>query len=157
MNKCQNYVFRVLSHDYLLAFLWAGMILGLSFIATPAKFAAPNLERIVALEVGQVTFKLFNKVEWVMALLLAMTMLRKKYRGLKWLIRFIIVLLALQTFYLLPELRNQFSLIEKGGAGLQGFHHSMYVAVEVLKLMALIALGTRQVKNQRENSVVPLE
>jgi hypothetical protein len=37
-------------------FLWAGMLLGVSFIATPAKFLAPSLPLAQALDVGRSSF-----------------------------------------------------------------------------------------------------
>jgi uncharacterized membrane protein len=44
--------------------LWVGSVLGVSFIAAPTKFMASHLTMPVALEVGKVTFHVFNKVEW---------------------------------------------------------------------------------------------
>src|SRR5690606_35153067 len=40
--------------------LWLGLLLGVSFLATPVKFAAPTLTLAVALDVGRVTFGLFS-------------------------------------------------------------------------------------------------
>ena len=41
----------------LLAWLWAGLVLGVSFVATPVKFLAPSLSLADALAVGRVTFE----------------------------------------------------------------------------------------------------
>jgi hypothetical protein len=43
------------------AILWLGLLLGVSFLATPAKFLAPSLALPVALDVGRHTFAVFNK------------------------------------------------------------------------------------------------
>jgi hypothetical protein len=43
--------------------VWAGMIVGVSFIATPVKFQAPSLTIPVGLEVGRYTYRLFTTVE----------------------------------------------------------------------------------------------
>lgn len=43
--------FNILS-QLLLAVLWAGLLLGVSFLATPVKFLAPSLSLPVALDVG---------------------------------------------------------------------------------------------------------
>src|SRR5690606_30735313 len=47
----------------LLAVLWTGLLLGVSFLATPVKFLAPSLSLPVALDVGRQTFMVFNWVE----------------------------------------------------------------------------------------------
>lgn len=52
------------------ATLWLGLLLGVSFLATPAKFLAPSLTLPVALDVGRHTFFIFNKVEWLLSIVL---------------------------------------------------------------------------------------
>ena len=37
--------------------IWAGIIFGVSLLATPAKFLAPDLSLTEALQVGRVTFR----------------------------------------------------------------------------------------------------
>lgn len=60
-TKLQQGTQKILPAIYL---IWAGLIVGVSFIATPVKFQAPNLTMPVALEVGKATFHLFNVIEW---------------------------------------------------------------------------------------------
>ena len=50
--------------------LWLGLLIGVSFIATPAKFVAASLTLPVAVDVGRVTFAFFNEIEWGMFALL---------------------------------------------------------------------------------------
>ena len=50
---------------------WFGMLLGVSFLATPAKFLAPSLTLGVALDIGRQTFAILNKVEWLFSAVLA--------------------------------------------------------------------------------------
>ena len=59
--KLQQAAHKFLPAIYL---IWAGLILGVSFIATPVKFQAPHLTMPVALEVGKATFHLFNMIKW---------------------------------------------------------------------------------------------
>ena len=49
-----------------LSWTWLGLILGVSFLATPAKFQAETLTLPVALEVGRVTFRLLDRLEWLL-------------------------------------------------------------------------------------------
>lgn len=44
----------------IVSLVWAGMIVGVSGLATPAKFVAPSLNLPIALEVGRVTFQVFR-------------------------------------------------------------------------------------------------
>src|SRR5690606_26651116 len=57
------------------ALIWIGMILGISGLATPIKFQAASLTLPVALDVGQTTFAAFNKMEWLLAAVLAIAVL----------------------------------------------------------------------------------
>ena len=43
--------------------LWAGVLLGVSFLAAPLKFAAPGLNLPVAMEIGRQEFHVLNLVE----------------------------------------------------------------------------------------------
>ena len=47
----------------IVSILWIGLLLGVSFLATPVKFQAPSLTLPVALDVGRQTFAVFNGVE----------------------------------------------------------------------------------------------
>ncbi|MEZ5902955.1 MAG: hypothetical protein R3D88_06570 [Alphaproteobacteria bacterium] len=85
--------------------IWAGLILGVSFLATPIKFQAPNLTIPVALEVGKATFHLFNSVEWgVIILVIVLTKTSPAIRK-KWLMcALMFIALSVQSFWLLPAL-----------------------------------------------------
>lgn len=58
MKSCEN------SYAKAVLFIWAGALIGVSFIATPAKFLVFSLDLSVALQIGQITFYIFNKFEW---------------------------------------------------------------------------------------------
>jgi hypothetical protein len=55
-----------------LALVWAGMVLGASCLATPAKFLSPSLPRPVTLDVGRYTFRVFGRAEMALAALLGL-------------------------------------------------------------------------------------
>src|SRR5262245_51876128 len=46
-----------------LCLVWAGAVLGISFLETPAKFRAPSLSLPVALDVGRAVFGAFEKAQ----------------------------------------------------------------------------------------------
>ena len=60
---------------FAVAMFWLGLLIGVAFLATPAKFLAPSLSLPVALDVGRQTFYVFNKVEWVMGAVLLLMLL----------------------------------------------------------------------------------
>lgn len=59
-----------------LALVWMGIVIGVSFLATPVKFTADSLTRPVALDVGRATFHALAYLEWVLAALLAVLIWR---------------------------------------------------------------------------------
>ncbi|MDH3531267.1 MAG: hypothetical protein OEQ28_17035, partial [Acidobacteriota bacterium] len=57
-----------------LPFVWFGAVCAISFMEAPLKFNAPNLTRPVALEIGNIIFDALNKAEWVLLILLGISL-----------------------------------------------------------------------------------
>ena len=135
-TKLQRIAHNILPAIYL---IWAGLILGVSFIATPIKFQAPNLTMPVALEVGKVTFHLFNMIEWsVITAIIILTAMSSNFPK-KWLMPVSLLgLISLQTFWLLPVLDVRTDEVIAGGIPAPGHYHWFYVAAEILKLSLTI-------------------
>ncbi len=126
----------------ILALLWAGMIIGLSFIATPVKFRAKSLERKAAFDVGRVTFRLFSRVEMVLAvLMLIVAWLAKPEGTLTLLIGLILLVIIVQGAWLTPYLVRRAAAVIEGHEPPKSQAHMLFVSAEVLKLLALVALG----------------
>src|SRR5699024_5442989 len=64
----------------LVALIWLGMLLGVSGLATPIKFQAVSLTLPVALDVGQTTFAAFNKMEWLLSVLLILAVMLSRLK-----------------------------------------------------------------------------
>ncbi|HXE62390.1 MAG TPA: hypothetical protein VN519_02565 [Bryobacteraceae bacterium] len=124
----------------LLMTLWAGAIIGLSFIATPVKFQAPDLSMGVALEVGRYTFRLFSNVElgFLVAIVIAAGFARPR-RIVIAMLGAVAVQLLLERWWLLPELDARVSQILAGGAVTFTSSHWIYAAFDVGKAALLIA------------------
>ncbi len=119
--------------------LWAGLLLGVSFIATPVKFMAPNLTMPVALEVGKATFHVFNKIEWGMLILVVLAAYLHSPHTLKWwLVGMLAMLMALESFWLLPALDIRADLVIAGGSTVPGKLHWFYIMADVIKLITLL-------------------
>lgn len=124
------------------ALVWAGMVIGVSGLATPIKFTAPSLSLPVALEVGHVTFHLLSRVELGMAgLLILIGVVARPPRWSLLCIGIVLALVAVQAFWLLPALDERVAIVIAGDMPPPSSLHLWYIGVEVAKLMALLALG----------------
>ncbi len=126
----------------LLTLVWAGMVIGVSGLATPAKFHAPSLSLPVALDVGRTTFHVFTRVEWLLGLALVLLLLALWHRRLILLGALLIVaILLVQALYLLPALDLRVAAIIAGQTPPPSPLHTWYAAAEAGKLATLLALG----------------
>ncbi|MCW5737383.1 MAG: hypothetical protein KIS73_24880 [Enhydrobacter sp.] len=121
--------------------LWAGLLVGVSFVATPVKFLAPSLSLTVALDVGRQTFWALNWIEIGCAVIFLAIVLAG-YRTI-----FAISLAFLlaggvlvQAFWLLPILDARVSMVIAGQIPPPSSLHSFYVVLEGLKLVLLAGL-----------------
>ncbi|MEM8960593.1 MAG: DUF4149 domain-containing protein [Acidobacteriota bacterium] len=131
-----------------IAWVWFGMILGVSFLATPAKFQAETLTLPVALEVGRVTFSYFDRLEWLFLIALIVVAWRRSRAGRldatsRVLLGVIVALVAAHTFYFLPILDTRASMIMAGETPPPSHLHLISGIGEVLQAIALAWLGFR--------------
>ena len=123
-------------------FVWVGMILGVSFLATSAKFLAPSLSLAVALDVGRHTFEIFLGFEVAWALLIAALLVLLRPGWLFYLLAGIsVAIVALDILWLRPVLDARVQIILDGGSLQPAQLHSLYIVLELVKVFALIALG----------------
>jgi hypothetical protein len=139
-NKVLNRLMRLAGY---IALLWAGVLLGSSFLATPAKFLAPSLSMQDALEVGKVTFSVLSWVEYglLLSLLLSLWPLKGKLITIV-LFSGILLLFASQQTYLLPLLDARTNQVLQGQSPGSSNLHIIYIFVELLKVFTLIAFST---------------
>lgn len=124
------------------ALVWAGLSIGVSFLATPAKFLAPTLTLPVALEVGQQTFRVYHPVESVFAaavILLGAGLGRRP----RWAAAAAVpaLLVAAQVFWLIPALDLRVAELQAGRPVAPSSEHALYVALEGVKIVWLLILG----------------
>ena len=125
-----------------LIMLWAGVVIGVSFLAAPAKFGAPGLSLPVAMEVGRREFGALNLAEIALAVVtLALAAYARPERTI-WLgLALAAVVVALQALWLLPVLDARAELIIRGETPQPAPWHALYIGVEVVKLLALLVIG----------------
>jgi hypothetical protein len=125
-----------------LIMLWAGMLIGVSFLAAPAKFGAPGLSLPLALEVGRREFGALNLTELAFAVVtLALAAYARPERAI-WLgLGLAAAIVVLQWLWLLPVLDARAELIIQGETPEPVPWHALYIGGEVLKLLALLVTG----------------
>jgi hypothetical protein len=129
----------------LLPCLWAGLLVGVSFIATPAKFYAPSLSRAVALDVGRTTYARWNNVEWVLFGLVAFAIVLARPSVFALAAAGVLdILFLIQSMILLPSLNKRVSAVIKGGNLPAASDHLLYVTIDIAKLCILAAVAWKQ-------------
>jgi hypothetical protein len=125
-----------------LIMLWAGVLIGVSFLAAPAKFDAPGLSLPVALEVGRREFGALNVAELALAVVtFALAAYARPERAV-WLgLGLAAVIVVLQWLWLLPVLDARAELIIRGETPAPAPWHALYIGAEVLKLLVLLVIG----------------
>ena len=127
---------------------WAGIVIGVSFIATIAKFSAPSLTRPVALEVGSYTFAMLARVEWGLAAVLALLLIAvagiNKMRAAFFLLLAGIILL--QAFWLFPQLSARAAQVMAGQPLAPSPLHAISVAAESAKVLLLALFSVLEAK-----------
>jgi len=130
-----------------LSFIWGGMVLSISFLEAWLKFRAPGVDLRIGLGIGRLVFGALNKVECVLAVtILIFLWLAGKLSAAKqlWSFGIAFLILAVQTFWLLPALDDVAEAIVKGLPKAAGNLHPLYVIFETLKVSALIIFGVKQ-------------
>ncbi len=126
------------------------MTVGVSMIATPARFSAPTISRPVALDVGRVVFAAFNKAEFVALVLLLLIVRMRGLAGRWWAVCVLLALIVLaQGAWLIPELASRTDLIIAGMEPPASPAHAIYASLELAKIALLMLLGFSTITESR--------
>ncbi len=128
-------------------FIWVGIVVGVSMIATPVRFTATTITREIALDVGRVVFAVLNKVELGMLILL-LIVVRVSGRATKWwgYCGLLALIVVAQSVWLTPELAARTEIILQGGEPPASYAHAIYSSLELIKIAVLISLGFAALK-----------
>jgi hypothetical protein len=136
--------------------LWLGLLVGVSFVATPLKFNAASLSLPVALDVGRATFSIFNDIEWVMlASLLAAVVLSGPSPIPSAATLLLAAALLLQSGWLLPALNQRIAAIIAGNNPRPSPDHIYYIAADVAKVVLLVAIFWSKASQMVRGSAKP--
>ena len=123
--------------------LWIGCVLGVSFISTPAKFLAPDLDLADALAVGRATFWVMQWVELALLGLLVGSFLLESRANLAthFMLFTTTLLLSINCFMVRPMLDVRVESIIQGQHLPPSLLHNVYIGIEVLKIFVLGVFG----------------
>jgi hypothetical protein len=128
-----------------ITFVWLGMVLGISFLEAPLKFRAPGVTVPIGLGIGRLVFRALNAVETALAIVVivavALDGAPPRVLGLT---AGAAGLLLVQLAFVRPRLNRRSDRVLAGedtGDGPRSRGHFVYVALELVKVAVLIALG----------------
>jgi hypothetical protein len=129
--------------------LWLGMVLAISFMEAPLKFRAPGLELRVGLAIGRIVFRALNVAEIAWAIVIAVCLIiAPQSATITALAGVTGALLVIQLAGVRPRLNRRSDELltdvldgEAGRDGPRSRAHHAYIALETLKVAALVALS----------------
>jgi len=123
-------------------FTWVGMSVGVSLIATPARFATASITRPVALDVSRAVFMALNKAEFLaLVLLLIIVRVSGRSASLWAACGALALILVAQGAWLIPELAARTDIILAGGEPPASYAHAIYSTLELAKIGILMVAG----------------
>lgn len=126
------------------AFTWVGFVCAISFMEAWLKFRAVGVTLPVGLGIGRLVIQALNKVEWVLAIAILVDLLWKRQLSLPLAYAAIpLVVLIIQTAWLLPALDVRALLTIHGQAPGPSNLHFIYIGFEAIKVGALVFFGTK--------------
>jgi len=125
----------------IIAAIWIGLILGVSFFAAPIKFTAAGVSLEQLLAVGKVTFQAFSWIELSAFVLLVCASLKNLSKGVVISLAVLCLLLLIQKFGILPGLDTELDQTVAGEAVEETNLHFIYVAIDFVKLGILFFLA----------------
>jgi len=134
--------------------LWAGIVIGISFIEAPVKFRAPTLTRTVAFDVGRTVFAASQWVQAGLAALALGTALLGRVPRWAWVCLAVGGgILLVQMGLLFPVLDARAQTVISGGVPTGANPHTAYGVLEVLKLLALVTGAVLALSSPRLHTV----
>jgi len=117
-------------------------VLGISFLEAPLKFRAPGITLQLGLGIGRLVFRALNTVEVVLAVVVAGALVAgAPERGTVAAYAVAAAALAVQLLVVRPRLSRRSDAVLAGGEAPRSRAHVGYVALELVKVAALVGTG----------------
>ena len=135
-----------------ICFLWLGLTVGIPFVAVPALFNAPSLDRPQVLDAASAAFAALSRAEIVALLVLLIAVRLSGKARILWAFAGVLTLIVLaQSVWLMPELASRAQQILDGIQPAPSSAHAIYAVLELGKVLLLITLGFRTLSSRPTN------
>lgn len=125
-----------------ITFVWLGMVLAISFLEAPLKFRAPNVTLPIGLGIGRLVFRALNTVELVFATgIVLAALVSRPAVAVTTAFAVAVGALAVQLVAVRPGLNRRSDEVLAGRVGPRSHGHHVYVALELIKVVALLVAG----------------
>ncbi|WP_046300308.1 hypothetical protein [Mycobacterium sp. UM_Kg27] len=123
-------------------FIWLGMVTAISFMEAPLKFRAPNATIPICLGIGRLVFRALNSAEFLLAAVIAVTFaIERPTMGVVVTYAVALGMLLAQVVAVRPALGRRADQVLSGLEAPRSRAHYAYVALELVKVAALVPLG----------------
>lgn len=122
-------------------FVWLGMVLAISFLEAPLKFRAPRVTLPIGLGIGRMVFRALNTIEVGFAVVTVVALLFAPFRGVSVAAVIAVMMLAGQLLFVRRGLSRRSDAVLAGEDAPRSNAHYAYVALEVIKAIALLVGG----------------
>lgn len=124
------------------AFVWLGMVLGISFLETPLKFRAPGVTIPIGLGIGRLVFRALNVAEILLAVVLAVALVLAEPTAAEATAgALVLFVLAVQLAVVRPRLTKRSNRVLAGEDAPRSHAHHAFIGLECAKAIALIVTG----------------
>ncbi len=125
-----------------LTFCWLGMVLAISFLEAPLKFRAPGVTQPIGLGIGRIVFRALNTIEAVFAAVIVVALATDPPPpAASVALGIAVVMLIAQLLAVRPRLTRRANAVLAGGNAPRSRVHYAYVALEAVKVVALLTGG----------------
>lgn len=130
-------------------FGWLGMVVAISFLEAPLKFRAPDVTLQIGLGIGRVVFRALNIAEAVLAAAVVVAVIvGSPPAAVLGPAAAALAALVSQLVVVRPRLSRRSDAILAGGDAPRSHSHHIYIALEVTKVLALLAAGVSMLVTQ---------
>ncbi|PQD99686.1 hypothetical protein [Mycolicibacterium parafortuitum] len=122
--------------------VWLGMVLAISFLEAPLKFRAPGVTLQLGLGIGRLVFRALNTCEAVLAVVVAAGLAVGGASPGTWVAAVVAAAMLIgQVVFVRPALTRRSDQVLAGADGPRSRAHYVYVALELVKVVALVTAG----------------
>ncbi|HZA10229.1 hypothetical protein [Mycobacterium sp.] len=123
-------------------FVWLGMVLAISFLEAPLKFRAPGITVPLGLGIGRLVFRALNTAELLLGLAVLVALsIKAPPAPVVVAILTAVAALMIQVFAVRRWLNRRSDEVLAGAEGPRSRGHYVYIALEVVKVIALLTTG----------------